>query len=128
MKLRVQRIALQLQREMSDILQHHLKDPRIGFVTVTDVDVTNDLAYAKIYVSVMGTEEQKQESMRGLERARGFIRSELGARMRLRVVPELQFRLDQSIDYSARIEHVLHEILPPDDTLKVERKGDDEDQ
>ncbi len=124
----MERIALQLQREISDIVQHHLKDPRIGFVTVTDVELSNDMGHAKVFVSVMGSAEQKQESMHALERARGFIRSEIGNRIRLRVTPELQFRLDQSIDYSARIEHVLHEILPRDDARKAVREGDDGDQ
>lgn len=128
MKLRVERIALQIQREISDIVQHHLKDPRVGFVTVTDVELSNDMSYAKVFVSVMGTPTQKEESMLGLERARGFIRSEIGNRIRLRVTPEIQFRLDQSIDYSARIEHVLHEILPRDDAQKAIREGEDDDR
>lgn len=112
MKVRNERIALQIQREASDVIHQHVKDPGIGFVTVTGVEVSNDVAHAKIFVSIMGSEEQKQTSMSALERARGFIRSEIGARIRLRITPELHFKLDESMDYSAKIGRVLSEILP----------------
>ncbi|MHB1682501.1 MAG: 30S ribosome-binding factor RbfA [Bacilli bacterium] len=112
MKVRNERIALQIQREASDVIHQHVKDPEIGFVTVTGVEVSNDVAHAKIFVSIMGSEEQKQTSMNALERARGFIRSEIGARIRLRITPELHFKLDESMDYSAKIGRVLSEILP----------------
>jgi len=111
-KVRNERIALQIQREASDVIHQHVKDPGIGFVTVTGVEVSNDVAHAKIFVSIMGSEEQKQTSMSALERARGFIRSEIGARIRLRITPELHFKLDESMDYSAKIGRVLSEILP----------------
>lgn len=112
MKVRNERIALQIQREASDVIHQHVKDPGIGFVTVTGVEVSNDVAHAKIFVSIMGSEEQKQTSMSALERARGFIRSEIGARIRLRITPELHFKLDESMDYSTKIGRVLSEILP----------------
>ena len=115
MKVRNERIALQIQREASDVIHQHVKDPGIGFVTVTGVEVSNDVAHAKIFVSIMGSEEQKQTSMSALERARGFIRSEIGARIRLRITPELHFKLDESMDYSVKIGQVLSEIMPVQD-------------
>lgn len=115
MKVRNERIALQIQRETSDVIHQHVKDPGIGFVTVTGVEVSNDVAHAKIFVSIMGSEEQKQASMLALERAKGFIRSEIGGRIRLRITPELHFKLDESMDYSAKIGRVLSEIISTED-------------
>ncbi len=115
MKVRNERIALQIQRETSDVIHQHVKDPGIGFVTVTGVEVSNDVAHAKIFVSIMGSEEQKQASMLALERAKGFIRSEIGGRIRLRITPELHFKLDESMDYSAKIGRVLSEIISAED-------------
>ena len=88
-----------------------MKDPRIGFITVTGVDVTNDLSQAKVYLSVLGDDEQKAPSLKGLEKASGFLRSELGKRIRLRHVPELIFKFDDSIAYGDHIEKPLTEIV-----------------
>ncbi|GIP36858.1 ribosome-binding factor A [Paenibacillus sp. J31TS4] len=109
-KIRTGRVGEQIKKELSQILQNDFKDPRIGFLTITGVDVTNDLSQAKIYLSVLGTEEQKAESMKVLTRATGFFRSELGKRIRLRVVPELLFKFDTSIEYGNRIEKLLGNI------------------
>jgi ribosome-binding factor A len=99
MKLRPTRIGEQMKKEMSDIISRKIKDPRIGFVTVTDVQVTGDLQQAKVYISVLGDEEQKQNTLKGLAKAKGFIRSEIGQRIRLRKTPEILFEFDESIDY-----------------------------
>nr|NNM90003.1 30S ribosome-binding factor RbfA [Bacilli bacterium] len=123
MKLRTERLSLQMQKEISDILQTQLKDPRIGFVTVTGVEVTNDLSHAKVYISVLGDHEKRQESLLSLQRAKGFIRTEVGRRIRMRTSPELHFKLDESIDYSERIGHVLQEIAHND---KMTNDGVDE--
>ncbi|MCM3782915.1 30S ribosome-binding factor RbfA [Neobacillus mesonae] len=113
-KIRTGRVSEQIKKELSLLIQSELKDPRIGFITVTGVDVTNDLSQAKIYLSVLGEEEQKNNSLKALEKASGFLRSELGKRIRLRHVPELIFKIDESIEYGSRIEKLLTEIDTPD--------------
>ncbi|GMK42687.1 30S ribosome-binding factor RbfA [Paenibacillus sp. PR3] len=109
-KVRVGRVGEQIKKELSQIIQSELKDPRIGFITVTGVEVTNDLSQAKVYLSVLGSEEQKEESLKAIARGTGFIRSELGKRMRLRHTPELIFKFDASIEYGSRIESLLEQI------------------
>lgn len=109
-KIRTGRVSEQIKKEISLLIQTELKDPRIGFVTVTGVDLTNDLSQAKIYLSVLGDEEQKNNSLKALDKANGFLRSELGKRIKLRHVPELIFKIDESIEYGSRIEKLLTEI------------------
>ena len=109
-KIRTGRVGEQIKKELSQLIQTELKDPRIGFITVTGVDVTNDLSQAKVYLSVLGDDEQKEASLKALGKATGFLRSELGKRIRLRHVPELIFKFDESIEYGSRIEKLLDEI------------------
>lgn len=109
-KIRTGRVGEQIKKEISLLIQSELKDPRIGFVTVTGVDVTNDLSQAKIYLSVLGDDEQKNKSLKALDKANGFLRSELGKRIKLRHIPELIFKIDESIEYGSRIEKLLTEI------------------
>lgn len=109
-KIRTGRVGEQIKKELSQLIQTEMKDPRIGFITVTGVEVTNDLSQAKVYLSVLGDDEQKAASLKGLEKANGFLRSELGKRIRLRHVPELIFKFDESIEYGSRIEKLLGEI------------------
>jgi len=104
---RPQRLGQQIREEISSLLLGGLKDPRIGFTTITDVRLTPDLRQAHIYVSVLGNREQQQQTLNGLTAARAFIRRELAQRLRVRRVPELHFQLDSSIEYSARIEELL---------------------
>ena len=103
-------MALQIQRDVSDIVRSELKDPRIGFLTVTGVDISNDLTHAKIFVSILGDPTERRESLAVLERTKGFIRSELGRRLRLRLTPEIAFKLDETAAYSERIGRVLNEL------------------
>lgn len=109
-KIRVGRVGEQIKKEISQIIQSELKDPRIGFITVTGVDVTNDFSQAKVYLSVMGSDEQKEETLKTLGRSTGFIRAELGKRIRMRKIPEILFKFDTSIDYGSKIEALLHQI------------------
>ena len=109
-RIRTGRVGEQIKKELSLILQSELKDPRIGFTTVTGVEVTNDLSLARVYLSVMGSDEQKEETLKALAKAKGFLRSELGRRVRLRHTPELEFRFDASIDYGSRIEALLRQL------------------
>ncbi|WP_433943294.1 30S ribosome-binding factor RbfA [Paenibacillus sp. SN-8-1] len=109
-KNRTGRVGEQIKKELSVLIQTEMKDPRIGFITVTGVDVTSDLSQAKVYLSVFGDAEQKENSLKGLEKAKGFLRSELGKRVMLRHTPELIFKIDESIAYGSHIEKLLGEI------------------
>ena len=102
-----------------------LKDPRIGFVTVTSVECTGDLREAKIYVSLMGSEQQVKDCWTGLTSSLGFIRREIGKRIRLRFTPELSFELDKSLDYSAHIQELLLKIKAEEE---ANGKHSDEEQ
>jgi ribosome-binding factor A len=102
------RVADQMKQEIADILMKKIKDPRIGFVTVTDVDLSDDLRNAKIFVSMYGG--NKEETFKGLKSAAPFIRSELGRRMAMRCVPEILFRYDGTAEQGAHIMELLHEI------------------
>lgn len=108
--MRQQRLADQIRDEVAQMLQEEVKDPRIGFASIVKVDLSGDLRVAKIHVSVLGSQEAKQETLKGLESALGFIRRELGRRLRLRHVPELRFVLDEGIAHGARIAELLREI------------------
>ncbi|AIM17711.1 30S ribosome-binding factor RbfA [Neobacillus sedimentimangrovi] len=110
MSHRPNRVGEQMKKELSDIIGRKIKDPRIGFVTVTDVQVTGDLQQAKVFISVLGDDEQKENTLKGLAKARGFIRSEIGHRIRLRKTPEIIFEFDESINYGNRIETLLHQL------------------
>ena len=109
-RIRVGRVGEQIKKELSQIIQFEWKDPAVGFLTVTGVDVTNDLSQAKVYVSVLGDDAQKEAAMQALNRGKGFLRSEIGKRIRLRHVPELVFQFDHSIEYGSRIQKLLEEI------------------
>ena len=107
---RTDRINEEIKKELSNIIRD-LKDPRIPMMTsVVNVSVTNDLRYAKAYVSVMGTDEEKKASIKGLQAASGFIRREIGSRIKLRCVPEFSFELDTTIEYGAHINKLLNDI------------------
>ncbi|WP_445594025.1 30S ribosome-binding factor RbfA [Bacillus velezensis] len=110
MSMRANRVGEQMKKELGDIISRKLKDPRIGFLTVTDVRVSGDLQIAKVYISVLGGEKKKEEALKGLAKAKGFIRSEIGSRIRLRKTPELEFEFDESIEYGNRIETLIHEL------------------
>ena len=109
-QLRIEKLQELIKQEMSKMLLTDLKDPRIGFVTVTDVEMTGDLREAKIYVSVMGGSEQVKSSLEGLQSALGFIRREIGQRIRLRFTPEISFALDTSLDYGDHIQKLLLQV------------------
>ncbi|ALC90975.1 ribosome-binding factor A [Bacillus sp. FJAT-18017] len=110
MSHRANRVGEQMKKELGDIIGRKIKDPRIGFVTVTDVQVTGDLQQATVYISVLGDEDQRENTLKGLAKAKGFIRSEIGSRIRLRKTPEIIFEFDESIDYGNRIETLLTKI------------------
>lgn len=107
---RVNRVGEQMKKELGDIIGRKIKDPRIGFVTVTDVEVTGDLQQATVYISVLGDEAQKENTLKALAKAKGFIRTEIGQRIRLRKTPEISFEFDPSLDYGNRINTLLHQV------------------
>lgn len=111
MSNRSKKIAEEIKREMTDILRNEINDPRIdAMISVTSVDVTRDLSYASIYVSKLGDDSSREEMLEALQKASGFIRSILAKRLTTRTVPEIIFKLDNSLAYGNRIEELLHEI------------------
>lgn len=110
MSMRANRVAEQMKKELGGIIGQKLKDPRIGFVTVTDVEVTGDLQQATIFISVLGRESEKEDTLKGLNKAKGFIRSEIGQRIRLRITPEINFEFDESVAYGNRIDSLLRQV------------------
>ena len=117
------RVGDQMKQEIADILMRKIKDPRIGFVTVTDVDLSDDLRNAKVFVSIYGGD--KEETFKGLNSAAAFIRSELGRRMTMRIVPEILFRFDDTVEKGAHIMELLHEIEKKQEPETEEKKKKD---
>ncbi|WP_053219617.1 30S ribosome-binding factor RbfA [Virgibacillus senegalensis] len=113
-ELRANRVGEQMKKELGDIIGRKIKDPRVGFVTVTDVEVSGDLQQAKVFISVLGDEKQRHDTLVGLAKAKGFIRSEIGKRIRLRKTPELYFEFDEAIEKGNRIEHILRQLNDED--------------
>lgn len=107
---RIDRIKESILREISGIVHDEVKDPRIGFVTVTDVEVSVDFRYARVFVSVYGTEKEKKDTLIGLNRARGFIRREIGGRIRMKFTPEIHFKLDDTSEHAQHISEILLKI------------------
>lgn len=116
---RSERIQELLLEEISKLLQKGLKDPRIGFTTLTRVDVTDNLKLAKVFVSVMGTEEERKETLAGLKSARGYIRNCLGKNLYLKYIPDLDFKLDESADHVRKITKILNELHLEQDSESV---------
>lgn len=108
---RVARVAEQVRAETADILRG-MKDPRMGFASVVRAEMSPDLRYAKVYVSVLGPEAEREETMAVLERAKGHVRSELGRRIRLYHTPELRFIMDDSLAHGDRIARILRDLDP----------------
>ena len=107
---RLDRVNQLIKEEISTLLQRELKDPRLGFVTVTEVETSKDLKVAKVFVSVLGGEPQWTASLAALASARGFVRNWLRQHLDLRVTPELDFRADRSMEHAARIQALLKNV------------------
>jgi ribosome-binding factor A len=97
-------------RELSDLIRTRMKDPRVGFASITDVELSHDLRHAKVFVSVLGSPDEQHETMRALGHGTGFLRHELAQRMNIRHVPDLAFRLDESIARGARVLNLLNQV------------------
>jgi len=112
---RTQRVAQQMQKELAVILQREIKDPRIGMVTVSDVDVSRDLSYARVYVTILAIGDQTTEAgIKALNEATGYIRSLIGKAMRLRIVPELKFVYDESLVEGMRMSNLVSKVVRED--------------
>ncbi len=122
---RTESVGREIQRAISEILRTEIDDPLIGFVTVTGVDMSPDLKYARVYVSVLGDEEAKTASMKGVRRARKFIRGQLAERVELRYVPELTFELDETAEKAQRIEELLRSDAEELDIEESDKDGAD---
>jgi len=118
---RQERIAEAIRQEASMIIHDKLKDPRLGFVTITNVEVTHDLRYAKIFFSVLGSDAAYAKTKEALDSAVGFVRKLIAQRLNLRFAPEIAFYEDRSTEYSVRIEEVLNEIKELDEQDKPKK-------
>jgi len=112
---RSEKVAEAIHEMVSELIVKGLKDPRIGFVTITGVKVTDDLHLATIYFTVIGSEDEKNATEKGLNSARGYIRKEMGRNLRMRYIPDIVFKYDESVEYGSRIETLLKEITVKDD-------------
>ncbi len=119
---RHQRVEEAIRKEVSLIIHDELKDPRVGFITITQVELTKDLRFAKIFYSVLGKEEEHKKTRLALDSAMGFIRSLVAQRINLRIATELMFKEDHSTEHSVRIEEVLNQIKEIDEPKKDLRK------
>lgn len=111
MRVRPERVAERIKREAADILENRIRDPRVsGMVSVTDVEVTNDLSYARIYVSVLASSTPVEDVLKVLNSAAVFVRRQLAPRLELREVPQIRFLLDDSLERAARVDYLLKKI------------------
>ncbi|MBI5461935.1 MAG: 30S ribosome-binding factor RbfA [Gammaproteobacteria bacterium] len=111
---RTRRIGEQMQRELAALIRTEVKDPRVGMVTVSAVEVTRDLAHAKVFVTVLGDETARHDSLTALNKAAGFLRHELGQRMLTRTVPQLRFVYDESIEHGSRLSALIDAAVASD--------------
>jgi len=116
---RTQRVGGQIQRELAQIIQQELRDPRLGFVTISAVEVSKDMTHAKVFITLMNPDQDVDETLRVLKKASGYLRHALGKRIMLRVLPELHFVFDTSLDEGMRISALL-------DAVAAERKDHEE--
>jgi ribosome-binding factor A len=125
MNARAEQVANEVQRELADLIRNEMRDPRVGYVTITRVDISDDLSLARVFVSELSTEAGKSgDSVEALRKAAGFLRRELGKRVRLRLTPELRFEADRSIEEGLRMTQLLDEIARKD-TKRDDDESDD---
>jgi ribosome-binding factor A len=114
MTRRTRQVGEMLREELDDIIRREVKDPRIGFMSITNVDVPPDLRSARVYVSVLGTEQERIDTLDALRSAAGFIRHHLKPRLRMRQIPDLEFRDDRSMEYAEQISATIRDIKAAD--------------
>lgn len=124
---RQERVADLIRDEVSLIIQHEMNDPRLGMVSITHVEMSPDLRYARLFVSIYGTDEEQRSSLVALNNASGFIRRTLAPRLRMRTIPEISFQLDRSMAHAESIARILRE-LEPELSTPTELPSEDEDE
>jgi ribosome-binding factor A len=132
MTRRTQRVGEALREVLSELIQRNVKDPRIGFVTITAVRVTADLSKADVYYTVLDP-EQREDTQAGLDSASPYLRTEAGRQVRLKTLPALRFHLDDAPDHGARIDELLREVRPPEPDIDPDEElllllDDDDDE
>lgn len=119
---RSQRVSEQILRELAELVRLEVKDPRVGFITLTEVELTPDYAHAKVYFTSMTGQDDLEETLAGLRRASGFLRRELGRRVRIHTTPELHFHYDKSVEQGSRMSQLIDKVVREDSV----RQQDDE--
>jgi ribosome-binding factor A len=114
-RLRIEKMQNLIKQELSKIILNDIKDPRVKLVTVTEVNLTDDLSYAKVFVSFYGSEKEQDEAWTALNKALGFMRSEVAKKIRFRVAPKLVLKKDTSLEYSSHIQEILQKINKEDE-------------
>lgn len=122
-KTRIRRIASELKKEISVLINQDLKDSRIAPITsITEIDLTDDLQSAKVYISVLGSQKEKEDTMKALEHSKGFIKKELGNRMNLRHIPQLYFILDEQLEKAMKMDKLISEVIKKDNEAIHDRQ------
>ena len=111
---RARRVADQIQRELPELIRLEVKDPRVGMLTITEVEVNRDMEHAKVYFTTFGGEKEHDACLQGLQRASGFLRAQLGARMQLRIVPKLSFVYDRSVEHGMALSQLIETAVAED--------------
>ena len=111
---RARRVADQIQRELPELIRQEVKDPRVGMLTITEVEVNRDMEFAKVFFTTLGGQPEHDACLQGLQRASGFLRSQLSHRMQLRVVPKLTFVYDRSVEYGMQLTHLIEAAVAED--------------
>ncbi len=125
MSQRTQRLGDLIRNELAELVRREMRDPRVGLVTISSVEVSTDLSHATVKVSALGEEAPRLEAVRALAHARGYLRRELARRLDLRLTPELHFRLDRGAEYSQRISDLLDSLqVSPADAVEGEGEGE----
>ena len=114
---RQEKLAEQITQEVSDLLRTKVKDPRVGFASITHVEVSGDLRHVKIFVSVMAEEAEKKQTIEALKHATGFIRHELAARLTIRFMPEIIFKLDDSIEKGSHVLNLIRQMQEEESSI-----------
>ncbi len=128
MTRRTQQVGEMLRAELDDIIRKEVKDPRIGFFSLTRVEVPTDLRSARIYVSVLGSDDERSNTLDALRQAAGFIRFHLKPRLRMRQIPDLDFRDDRSMEYAQEISEVLAEVRSRDEEIRRQTEAANSDE
>ncbi|WP_449191643.1 30S ribosome-binding factor RbfA [Thauera sp.] len=123
---RSQRVVEQIRRELAELIRLEVKDPRVGFITLTDVEITPDYAHAKVFFTSMAGEGDVPEIQQGLRRASGFLRRELGRRIRIHTIPELHFHYDRSVEEGSRLSQLIDAVVKEDESRHQDEPSADE--